>query len=282
MNGFFCVNKEFGVSSAKAVWLLKKKLNIQDKIGHMGTLDPDATGVLVIGVGRANRLFDIMLKKRKTYVATFDFGYETETLDLESDVIVKKSENVPSLEEIKKYQEKMLGKTNQIAPAFSAKNINGTRAYVLAREGKEINIKPHEVEIFKFEVLKQVSNTSFSFLIECSGGTYIRSLCRDFACVLNSCATMTELKRTKCGDFSIENSKKIDDISEKDILPCDYALSFLEEIKLTSDCIQKIKNGLKIKVEHKQGFFKLYDKEVLIGICRVDENGFASIPTWLI
>ena len=282
MNGFFCVNKEFGVSSAKAIWQLKKKLNIKDKIGHMGTLDPNATGVLVVGVGRANRLFDIMLQKRKTYVATFSFGYETKTLDSESNVIVQRSEHIPTEEEINANISKMIGKQEQIAPLYSAKSINGTRAYMLARSGKQAEIKPHNIEIYSFKLLEKISDNSFSFEIECSGGTYIRSICRDFAKILNSCATMTALKRTKCGDFLIENSKKIDEIEEKDIIPNDFAIKFLDEIKLSSEQIQKIKNGLKIKVEQKTGKYRLYDESGLVGICFVDENGLASIPTWLI
>lgn len=282
MNGFFCVNKEFGVSSAKAIWLLKKKLNIKDKIGHMGTLDPNATGVLVVGVGRANRLFDVMLKKRKTYVATFEFGFETKTLDLESDEVVKRSEKIPTKEEVEKALKTMLGKQMQTAPLYSAKNINGTRAYMLAREGKQAEIKPHEIEIYSLELLEQKDEASFVFLIECSGGTYIRSICRDLAVKLNSCATMTSLTRTKCGEFLIENSKPIDDITESDLIPNDFAIKFLEEIKLTDEEIQKIKNGIKIKTNKKLGKYRLYQNGSLIGICFVDENENASIPTWLI
>jgi len=282
MNGLFNVNKEFGISSAKAIYLLKKKLNIKDKIGHMGTLDPNATGVLIVGVGRANRLFDIMLKKRKTYVATFCFGYETETLDSESEKIVKTSTNIPTKDLILKNESKMIGKFEQIAPIFSAKNINGRRAYEMAREGQKIEIKPHKIEIYDFKLLKQVDNRTFMFEIECSGGTYIRSICRDFAKMLNSVATMTSLMRTKCGDFDIKDSKTIDEITESDLLLCDTALKNFEEIKLSSGDIQKIKNGLKIKTNQKSGKYKLYENISLIGICEVDENGMASIPTWLI
>ena len=282
MNGLFNVNKEFGISSAKAIYLLKKKLNIKDKIGHMGTLDPNATGVLIVGVGRANRLFDVMLKKRKTYVATFTFGYETETLDSESEKIIKTSNNIPTKDLIEQQQAKMVGKFDQIAPIFSAKNINGRRAYEMAREGKDIEIKPHKIEIYGFKLLKQIDEKSFMFEIECSGGTYIRSICRDFAKLLNSVATMTSLKRTKCGDFDIKNSKTIDEITENDLLSCDLALKNFEEIKLTALEIQKIKNGLKIKTNQKSGKYKLYDNTSLVGICEVDENGLASIPTWLV
>ncbi len=248
----------------------------------MGTLDPNATGVLVVGVGRANRLFDVMLEKRKTYVATFDFGYETETLDLESDVVVKRTKIIPTKQEIEQNLHKMIGKQLQTAPMFSAKNVNGTRAYMLARSGKTAEIKPHQIEIYSFKLLEQLTDTSYSFEIECSGGTYIRSICRDFANSLNSCATMTALKRTKCGEFLIENSKKIEDICEDDIIANDFAISYLEEIKLTSEQIQKIKNGLKIKVSQKTGKYRLYDEGILVGVCYVDENGLASIPTWLI
>lgn len=281
MNGFFCINKPFGISSAKVVWMIKKKFNLKDKIGHMGTLDPFATGVLVIGVGRANRLFNYMLEKRKTYITTFDFGYETETLDLESENIIKKTTNIPSKEEIQNQLKKMIGKSKQVAPSFSAKNINGTRAYMLAREGKTAEIKPHEIEIYSFKILSQNSSTSFNFKIECSGGTYIRSICRDLAYALNSVATMTKLMRSKCGNFSIENSKNVDNITESDLIDCEFVLENMQELKLSEKQIKDLKDGKKLVLDCDGGLFKVFSAGNIVGIAKC-ENGIITMPTWLV
>lgn len=281
MNGFFSINKPFGISSAKAVWLVKKKFNLKDKIGHMGTLDPNATGVLVVGIGRANRLFDVMQNKQKTYVAEFTFGFETETLDLESEVILQKSDTIPTKEQVENMIKTMIGKQSQVAPIFSAKSIDGKRAYLLARQGKSANIKPHEIEIFDFKLLSQTSQAVFQFEITCSSGTYIRSICRDLAYKLNSVATMTALKRTKCGPFLLENAKTIEEITENDLTPNDFALGHLKTLNLTPLQVQKIKNGIKQNCDEPNGFYKIYDEKVLIGIAKV-QDGVASIPTWLI
>lgn len=282
MNGFFNLDKPRGVSSAKAIYLLKKKFNIKDKIGHMGTLDPNATGVLIVGVGRANRLFDFMLRKTKTYVATFEFGYETETLDSESDVITKTSKKIPTVQEIESNLGKMIGKQLQTAPSYSAKNINGRRAYQIAREGKSVEIKPHEITIYSFKLLGQNSICSFNFEIECSGGTYIRSICRDFANSLGSVATMTALKRTKCGEFLIEGSKSVEQINEDDLISCDFVLKNLEEINICEEDIKRIRNGIKLKTSYPPKKYKVYDNGVLLGIATVDENGITTISTYLV
>lgn len=281
MNGFFNINKPFGMSSAKIVYLLKKKFNLKDKIGHMGTLDPNATGVLVIGIGRANRLFNIMQNKRKRYIATFEFGYETETLDLESDVIKARSNNIPTLQEIESNLEKMIGKQEQTAPIFSAKKINGRRAYQIARQGEQAEIKPHMIEIFSFKCLKQESKTAFVFEIECSSGTYIRSIARDFSKILGSVATMTKLERTKCGPFEIKDSKTVEELTESDLIDNDFALNHLKEIVLSEDILTKIRNGIKTEVKSEDGIYKVYSNKTLVGIVKV-ENEIANIPTWLI
>jgi len=282
MNGFFNVNKSFDMSSAKAVWFVKQKFNIKDKIGHMGTLDPLATGVLVIGVGRANRLFDIMLDKRKTYLATFDFGYQTATLDMESEEIIAHSEIIPIKEDIEKVLPTMIGKQEQVAPQYSAKSIKGTRAYILARNGQVADIKPHKIEIFSFKLIEQKSASSYSFEIECSGGTYIRSICRDLATKLNSVATMTALQRTQCGDFFIKDSKNLEDLAEKDIISVEKILQHLPILDINSEKIQQIKNGIKMTLNQKSGLYRVYDKEKLISIANIDDEGITKMKSWLI
>ena len=282
MNGFFNILKPANISSAKAVYLLKKKLNIKDKIGHMGTLDPLASGVLVVGVGRANRLFDVMLKKRKTYLAEFTFGYETATSDLESDEIVKKSEKIPSKNEIIKVLPSFLGKQQQTAPIFSAKSIGGVRAYKLARQGKVADIKAHEIEIFKFDLKEQKSNDTFVFEIECSGGTYIRSLCQDLAKCVDSVATMTNLKRTKCGDFEIFNSIEIERVKESDIVSVDFALQHMEQINLEPKMLKDIRDGKKIVLKNNTGIFAVFSENKAKGIAEIGEDSIIKMKTWLV
>ncbi len=281
MNGFFNINKPFGISSAKVVWQIKKKFNLKAKIGHMGTLDPFATGVLVVGIGKANRLFNAMLKKRKTYVAVFEFGYQTDTLDLESENIVKRSEVIPKIADILKVIPTFVGKSSQVAPDFSAKKVNGTRAYMLARSGEIADIKPHNIEIFRLDLLGQVSETAFKFEIECSAGTYIRSLGRDLSEKLGTVGTMIKLERTKCGEFDIANSQTVENLEWSDLVGCDLVIPHLNKLELNITQIQKIKNGQKLQIESSDGIFKVFDGDTIIGLAKV-ENGFVTMPTWLV
>ncbi|MCL2862387.1 MAG: tRNA pseudouridine(55) synthase TruB [Firmicutes bacterium] len=151
MKGIIVINKPSGISSNAVVTKAKRALGFK-KIGHMGTLDPLAEGVLVLGVGKAARLFDFFLENEKAYIATFEFGYETDTLDSEGEVI-KKNGNIPTHEELKRVSKKLLGKISQIPPIYSAKSIDGVRAYERARRGEEFEVKPSEVEIYEIDVL---------------------------------------------------------------------------------------------------------------------------------
>ncbi len=281
MNGFFNINKTFGISSAKAIWLLKNKLNITDKIGHMGTLDPFATGVLVVGVGRANRLFNLMLGKRKTYRTTFEFGFQTASLDMESEEIVARSEKIPTKIEVEQNLSKMQGKQKQTAPQYSAKKIQGLRAYNLARKGEVADIKPHSIEIYSFKLLEQKSEKAFVFEIECSGGTYIRSICRDLAEKMGTVATMTALVRTQCGPFALQDSKNIEDLSEKDLTPIDFVGQHLPLLKLSVQDLKRIKNGIKICYNGSVGQYRVENEGRFIGVATVQENKEIKI-NWLL
>ncbi|MBQ8762103.1 MAG: tRNA pseudouridine(55) synthase TruB [Clostridia bacterium] len=272
MNGFFNLNKPLGISSAKAVWQVKNKFKIKDKIGHMGTLDPLASGVLVVAIGRANRLFDKMLDKTKQYITTFDFGYQTASIDKESEEIVFKSDIIPNLEQINAILPDFLGEQLQTAPIYSAKNINGQRAYHLARRGENIEIKPHKITIYDIKCLKQISETAFEFEITCSGGTYIRSICRDLANKLNTYATMIELKRTKCGVFDILNSKNIEDIEESDLYDMGIALNDLSELSLEEEIVQKIKDGKIVQIEKPDGEYCVKLNGLTIGIGKIADK----------
>ena len=210
MLGFISVYKPSGMTSNAVVQKIKKQFKI-NKIGHMGTLDPIACGILPLAVGKATRIFDYMLAKTKKYVAIFDFGYETDSLDITGKT-TKENGIVPKQEDIVVVINSMIGKQMQFPPKFSAKNINGKRAYDLARLGVDFELKPKEIEIFDFKLIEKVSENRYKFEIVCSSGTYIRSIGRDLAEKLHTYATMSFLERSEMGAFNLNNSIKLNDI----------------------------------------------------------------------
>lgn len=209
-NAIINLNKPTGMSSFLAVKKVARLLGVK-KAGHMGTLDPYGCGVLLVGVNKGTKLFDEYLKKIKTYIAVFHFGYETDTLDSEGQIINENICNV-SKEEIEKSLEKFIGKQNQMPPLYSAKKINGKKACDVARAGGQLELKPKEIEIFDIKLLRDLGDNNFQFSITCSAGTYIRSICRDLAYTLSTYGTMVSIIRTKCGDFDIKNSCTLQDI----------------------------------------------------------------------
>ena len=282
MKGFININKPVGYSSAKIVTIVKNalKLTKKDKIGDMGTLDPQASGVLPIAVGRATRLFDYLLSKEKTYVAEFRFGYQTDTLDSAGEIVLKVNK-IPTKDEINNILPQFLGEIIQLPPQYSAKSINGIRAYDLARKGKEVELKPCKVFVRRFDLLHQKDENTFVFEIECGSGTYIRSLCRDLAQSLGSCATMVALTRTKCDVFKLENAVSIQDLSEKNILPIDIVLQKLTRLDICEDTYKDLLNGKKVYLDKAMGLYRLYLDKELVGICNIDNQGIAKMKIWL-
>ncbi len=210
-NAIINFNKPTGMSSFLAVKKVAKALGVK-KAGHMGTLDPYGTGVLLIGVNKGTKLFDEYLKKIKTYIAVFHFGYETNTLDSEGEII-NENNIIVTKNEIESVLVGFIGKQNQIPPQFSAKKIGGRKACDVARAGGSVELKPKEINIYNIKLLREFGENNFQFEISCSAGTYIRSICRDLAYKLSTYGTMLSIIRTKCGVFSIENSCTLDDIT---------------------------------------------------------------------
>lgn len=214
-NAIINLNKPTGMSSFFAVKKVARLLGVK-KAGHMGTLDPYGTGVLLIGVNKGTKMFDEYLKKRKTYVAVFHFGYETDSLDSEGQII-NKDDKIITLEDVNLIIKCFIGKQEQMPPKFSAKKIGGKKACDIIRGGGDVELKPSLIEIYNLKVLRDMGNNNFQFEIECSAGTYIRSLCRDIAYKLSTYGTMLSIIRTKCGVLCIKNSCTLKDIENGNV-----------------------------------------------------------------
>ena len=257
MTGFVIVNKAEGVSSAREVNIIKKLTDTP--CGHMGTLDPMASGVLPVAIGNATRLFDYFLNKRKTYIATFVFGCDSDTLDTTGKVII--GGKIPTEEEIEAVIPDLIGEVYQIPPKYSAKNIDGKRGYQLARAGIEFELPPKKVNIYSIRLVNKVDNSSYSFEIECGGGTYIRSIARDLGAKLGTCAIMGALVRTKSGIFDLYKSVETKILTKENIgnylIETDSVLPF-DSFYPTEREAKKLFNGLTAECGLTDGTYKIY------------------------
>lgn len=269
ISGFFCIDKPRGWTSSDVVAVLRgalsKSVGYKVKVGHMGTLDPMATGVLPVAAGKATRLFDVLMNKSKGYAARMAFGYETDTLDIEGEVS-ERTNILPTVAQIKAAITGLTGEIEQIPPIYSAKSVGGVKAYKLARSGVEIQMRPVKVNIFSV-TLDSVNGgkncddadrvSEIAFTVECGGGTYIRSLCRDIALACGSLGMMTELKRTYSGCFTLENAVGIEEAKanpQANIIPVITALSGIYDIEeLAQNDIKKFTNGIPVRTARADG-----------------------------
>ena len=217
MDGIILIDKPKGVTSHDIVYKVKKLLN--EKVGHTGTLDPNATGVLPLLVGRGTKLSKYLMNHDKTYIVTLKLGEKTDTADSEGKVIEKKevSKEVFSKEKLLQTFSNFTGKILQTPPIYSAIKVNGKKLYEYARKGQEVEIKPREIEIYKISLIEinQTTNT-IEFEVSCSKGTYIRSLCEDIAKELNTVGYMKELRRVQVGEFLIKDSITVEDLQKNE------------------------------------------------------------------
>ncbi|MBO8161571.1 MAG: tRNA pseudouridine(55) synthase TruB [Thermosipho sp. (in: Bacteria)] len=287
MNGILNVYKPKGLTSHDVIDELRKKLKIK-KVGHAGTLDPFAEGVLVVGIGSATRVLEYFKNQKKKYFVKAILGLITETYDITGEV---QEENTCEKDEkeIEEVIKSFKGKYMQVPPAYSAKKYKGKRLYKLAREGKIISLPPKEVEIFEIENIK-IEKPYFSFEVVVSPGTYIRSLCMDIGYKLSCGATALELIRTEVGEFKITDSINPFELSEKDILkhfiPVEDILN-LPRVVVYKDYVEKIFNGVQPTLEfikNAQDNFKkgedvmLMCENRLVAIARAERN-FSFLET---
>jgi len=268
--GIIPINKPQNWTSFDVVNKLKYKLKPL-KVGHLGTLDPMATGVLLVTVGKATKLFDLMQEKSKTYIAEFEFGYATDTLDSTGKVL-NTTKKVPSLNEIIEILPSFIGKISQIPPKYSAKSINGVRAYDLARNNVEFELKPKIVEINNIKLISY-NNKILKLEIECGSGTYIRAIGRDIAQKLGSIATMTSLIRTKIDSYDVEDCYNINDINDiqKVIIPIKNVLHY-PILELQENDKDKILNGQKLPISKNDGIYMLEDDCDIVALVVIKEN----------
>lgn len=215
MDGIIVINKPKGCTSHDVVHKIKKLFG--KKVGHTGTLDPNATGVLPILIGKGTELSQFLINHDKKYIATIQLGIKTDTGDVEGNVIEEKNVDLDNYDknQINEILKKMLGKQKQIPPIYSAIKVNGKKLYEYARSGKTVDIPEREIEIYDLKCLNfDVVNKLLVFEIYCSKGTYVRTVCEKIAELLNTVGYMKELERTMVGDFNIEKSITIEELKD--------------------------------------------------------------------
>ena len=274
ISGILNVNKEVGISSNKCVSLVKKALDIK-KVGHTGTLDLEAYGVLPIVVGKATRVSDYLMDEKKEYITDAVFGKRTDTLDYSGEVL-DTSDIVFDKDQLLEVMEGFKGEITQIPPMYSAIKVNGQKLYDLARKGVEIERKVRKVSIYEFEIL-EYEFPKAKFKITCSKGTYIRTLIDDLGDKLGSFAYVDSLCRSKVGDFFIENSVKSQDLLSMDkdqllskLKSVDFALSSYKKVTLPNTYYKQAINGMTMLVENYYGdeLVRVYIGDEFIGLAK--------------
>lgn len=273
MEGVLIINKEKNMTSHDVVGKLRRILKTK-KIGHAGTLDPLATGVLVIGVGRATKLLQFLMADKKIYRATLKLGYSTTTYDLEGDITKeKKFENDISVDTIVSVLDTFLGDSMQMPPIYSAIKKDGKALYEYAREGIDVQVEPRPIHISEISLVN-FENDEITFDVVCSKGTYIRSLCVDIAEKLNYPGVMSNLLRIQSGLFNLNDAVLLKDVEEGNfkMIEVDDALKTLPSYVVDDASI--VFNGKKIKSEINNQV-AVYDQEGhLLAVYGPDGNGY--------
>ena len=265
MDGIIVINKEKGCTSHDIVYKVKKMFNT--KVGHTGTLDPNATGVLPILLGKGTKISKYLIEHDKEYEVVLQLGVKTTTADEEGEIIEEKEVLKESLEqlEIERILKSFIGKIKQMPPKYSAIKVNGRKLYEYARKGQKVEIKPREVEIYNIEITNiQKEKKQIEFKVSCSKGTYIRTLCEDIAEKMRTVGYMKELKRTKVGDFNIEQAITLGQLQEKEnikIITIAEMFKDKEEIILEDSKIILLLNGVKMNIEKPKGIYRIYNKQ---------------------
>lgn len=281
--GVILINKHKGVTSHDIVFKIRKLFGTK-KVGHTGTLDPLATGALPVLIGRAAKAAEYLLSENKEYIAEFKLGITTDTEDITGRVL-STCEKIPKREEVFSACEKFVGEIEQIPPMYSALKVNGKKLVDLAREGIEVERKGRKITIYSI-IPEEVDEKEgiYRIKVSCSKGTYIRTLCADIGAFLGCGATMTELQRTKSGDFDIKSSYTIEQLENMDssqreelLLPVESLFMEAKEVVLSDFFAKLLKGGCeiyqkKIKTSYPVNtFVRVYDKDGFLALGQVKE-----------
>ena len=277
-NGILNIDKPQGITSHDVVDIVRK-IFPGIKVGHTGTLDPIATGVLPICIGKATKLSDELLSENKVYKVKMLLGVETDTYDITGKIVFANTLNEDEIY-IKERIKRFIGKSSQIPPIYSAIKIKGKKAYEYARNGENVSLKPREIEIFNIDDIDvNLRKRQVSFVVSCTKGTYIRSLVHDIGIKLGCGATMIELKRLKTGDFDINDSIDLYEFLNLEYLDMlDKIVSIQElykdskKINLNDKDYDKFLNGITIKTDVPNGIVRVYENLRYKGLGKVNDN----------
>ena len=284
MDGIVIINKPKQQTSHDIVRKAKKILN--EKVGHTGTLDPNATGVLPLLIGKGTELSKYLINHDKTYEAILQLGEKRDTGDVEGKIIEQKNVTEKSLntENINSVFKTLIGKQEQIPPIYSALKVNGKKLYEYARKGQEIELKPRKIEIYNIKLINySVEEKQIKFEVFCGKGTYIRSLCEDIATKFETVGYMKSLKRIQVGDFKIEDSITIDELNNiiqkneldktKTIITLEKLFEKIPSIRLDNRKLELFLNGVMLTQKQNEGVYKIYNqKDEFIGTGTIKDN----------
>ena len=295
MNGFLIANKPTGITSSNLVVFVRKRLPRGTAIGHGGTLDPEASGVLPLCIGSATRLFDYIIDKKKTYVAEVQLGAITDTQDATGSVIETRAVHVTE-DELRAVLGEFVGEIEQIPPMYSAIKRGGKRLYQLARKGETIEVEPRRCRVEGVELLERTGENRYRIRVDCGKGVYIRTLCHDIGLRLGCGAHMASLRRTAAGVFTLENALSREQIDEASIngtldahlLPLDAPLGHLPAVHLTEEARHAVINGNVLKPRWMKEpapvaeAVRIYLNDTFAGIGQTQEDGTVRLRAMLL
>lgn len=281
MNGIILINKPKDYTSHDIVSIAKRAL--KEKIGHTGTLDPNATGVLPLLIGDATKISKYLINHDKIYIATLKLGIKTDTLDSTGKILEETEVDVTNLKKrVQNVLNQFIGECEQYPPMYSAIKVNGKKLYEYARNNKQVEVEPRKIHIYNIELLEiDEQKKEIIYKVECSKGTYIRTLCEDIAKKLGTIGIMQELQRIKVGDFEINNAISVEELKkyeedkkkiENKIITIEKIFNNKEEIQLNNKQLELLLNGVKLTMNSKDDIYRLYNNSKFIGLGTVNKN----------
>jgi len=277
MDGIILIDKPKDYTSHDVVAVIKRIS--KEKVGHTGTLDPNATGVLPLLIGKATGVSKYLINHDKTYIATLKLGIKTDTADGEGKVLEEKEVPNLEIEDIQSSLNKLIGKQEQVPPMYSAIKVNGKKLYEYARQGKEVEVQARTIEIYDAKLIEyNKEEAEVVFEVSCSKGTYIRTVCEKVAENLNTIGFMKELRRIRVGEFEIQNTINIDDIKnnpellKEKVITIEKFFENKDRIELNDKELELFLNGVKLSKNKKNNIYRIYNNNKFIGLGIVEDN----------